>query len=110
MLKHHADVALVGGHPGDVLAGNEDLPDVTATKPAIMFSVVVFPDPLGPRKVMNSPGAMSRLTSRTAGVVVFGYCLTRLRRATATPRLGERGASGACVARSGAAVWSEGVA
>jgi hypothetical protein len=31
-----------------------------STKPAIRFSVVVLPDPLGPRKVMNSPGAIVR--------------------------------------------------
>ncbi len=54
---------------------------------------------------MNSPGAMSRLTSRTAGFTVLGYCLMRSRRVSATPLLlspVRPGLSGAAVSAKGA--------
>src|SRR5690606_14842463 len=41
-------------------------PDVGASNPAIMRSVVVFPHPLGPRSVRNSPRAVSSVRSATA--------------------------------------------
>jgi hypothetical protein len=41
-------------------------PLVGSSKPAIIISVVVFPEPLGPRSVMNSPFAMSRPIPSTA--------------------------------------------
>src|SRR5262245_55437452 len=41
-------------------------PDVGRSNPAIIRSVVVFPDPDAPRKVRNSPAAMSSERSSTA--------------------------------------------
>ena len=41
-------------------------PDVGASKPAIMRSTVVLPDPDGPSIEKNSPSSMSRLRSSTA--------------------------------------------
>ena len=45
-------------------------PAVMLSKPAIMRSVVVFPQPDGPRKAMNSPFSTLRLKSFTAGAPV----------------------------------------
>jgi hypothetical protein len=42
------------------------LPDDSEVKPAINDNIVVFPDPDGPRNVMNSPGATSSDTRSTA--------------------------------------------
>ena len=39
-------------------------PDVGRSKPAIMRSVVVFPEPEAPSKVRNSPAAMSSESHR----------------------------------------------
>ncbi len=41
-------------------------PEVMSSRPAIMFSVVDFPQPDGPTRMMNSPSAISMLTSWTA--------------------------------------------
>ena len=41
-------------------------PSVTSSKPAIIRSVVVLPQPLGPSMVKNSPSAMSRSIASTA--------------------------------------------
>src|SRR5579863_1777361 len=41
-------------------------PRVGSSSPAIIRSSVVFPEPEGPRKTMNSPSRVSRLTSLTA--------------------------------------------
>ena len=41
-------------------------PRVGCSKPAIMRRVVVLPQPLGPSRAKNSPGATARLSSRTA--------------------------------------------
>ena len=41
-------------------------PTVGVSKPAIIISVVVLPDPLGPSSVRNSPERMSSETPRTA--------------------------------------------
>src|SRR5689334_6136700 len=42
------------------------LPTSALSKPAITFSSVVLPEPLGPRMVTNSPAATARLTSASA--------------------------------------------
>src|SRR5437879_4630062 len=42
------------------------LPWSGVTKPAIMFSVVVLPQPLGPSRVTNSPSATARSIASTA--------------------------------------------
>ena len=41
-------------------------PDVMSSSPTIIRSNVDFPHPDGPTRIMNSPSAMSRLTSLTA--------------------------------------------
>src|SRR5947209_14085822 len=41
-------------------------PAVTASSPATMRSVVLFPQPDGPTSTTSSPGSTFRLTSRTA--------------------------------------------
>ena len=46
----------------------QDVPVDGWTKPATIMSVVVLPEPLGPRSVTNSPGATVRSTSRTAAI------------------------------------------
>src|SRR6516164_8158586 len=42
------------------------VPEVMSSRPAIMLSVVDFPQPDGPTRMTNSPSAMSRLKSSTA--------------------------------------------
>ncbi len=41
-------------------------PPLMSSSPAIMFSVVDFPQPEGPTRITNSPSAISRFTSLTA--------------------------------------------
>ena len=41
-------------------------PSSGETKPAIIMSVVVLPEPLGPRKLTNSPASIRNERSRTA--------------------------------------------
>src|SRR3954465_8356502 len=53
-------------------------PLVMSSSPTIIRSRVDFPQPDGPTRIMNSPSAMSRLTSFTAGKP-SPYCLTMLR-------------------------------
>src|SRR6266545_6462679 len=43
-------------------------PPVISSRPATIRSAVVFPQPEGPTRTTNSPSAISRLKSRTAGV------------------------------------------
>jgi hypothetical protein len=50
-------------------------PEVGAMKPAIIRSVVVLPQPLGPSSITNSPSRTSSETSRTAAVAP--KCLDR---------------------------------
>src|SRR5687768_11727426 len=50
-------------------------PLVMSSRPTIIRSSVDFPQPDGPTSIMNSPSAMSRLTSLTAGNP-SPYCLT----------------------------------
>src|SRR5437870_1827505 len=52
-------------------------PDVGAVNPAIILSVVVFPEPLGPRRVTNSPGATIRLRPLTAATRPKDLCRFR---------------------------------
>ncbi len=47
-------------------------PAVGISKPAIMRSVVVLPQPLGPRKETNSPCATSSVKSSTAALWALG--------------------------------------
>jgi hypothetical protein len=41
-------------------------PDEISSSPAIMFSVVVLPQPEGPTRIRNSPSAMVKFRSFTA--------------------------------------------
>ena len=57
-------------------------PDVGVSNPAIIRSVVVFPQPEGPRKETNSPFATVRLKSFTTRVVPKAFSIwTRSRKA-----------------------------
>src|SRR5208282_2540598 len=58
-------------------------PSVGNPKPAIIIRVVVLPDPLGPRSVMNSPASIVRHTSFTA--TILPKRLSRWSRTTAAP-------------------------
>src|SRR3954471_1439005 len=53
-------------------------PLVMSSSPTIIRNNVDFPQPDGPTRIMNSPSAMSRLTSFTAGYP-SPYCLTMFR-------------------------------
>src|SRR5882672_98579 len=55
-------------------------PSVMSSRPAIMRSVVVLPQPEGPTSTTNSLSAMSRSMPRTAGV--SSYFFSSLRRVT----------------------------
>src|SRR3974390_655118 len=55
-------------------------PPVMSSSPAIIRSVVVFPQPEGPTRTTNSLSEMSRSIPRTAGT--SSYCLTTLRSVT----------------------------
>src|SRR6186997_303441 len=50
-------------------------PAVGSTRPATIRSVVVLPQPDGPRRVRSSPSAMSRDTSSTAVVVPYRFVM-----------------------------------
>ena len=57
---------LLGGSDTMFWPSRTTWPEVVSSNPAIMRSVVVLPQPEGPSRVTNSPGAMSRLTPWTA--------------------------------------------
>ena len=87
-LEHHPHVALVGRHPGQVVAADRRrCPTSASSRPARMRSAVVLPQPDGPSSATNSPGSMCRVEA-----------VERLRprrrrgcrsvRSTATPRRG----------------------
>jgi hypothetical protein len=48
-------------------------PPSSGSSPASMRSAVVFPDPDGPTRTMNSPSLMSRSRASTAGGASFAY-------------------------------------
>src|SRR6185437_16433988 len=48
-------------------------PPSSGSRPASMRSAVVFPDPDGPTRTMNSPSLMSRFRASTAGGTSFAY-------------------------------------
>src|SRR3990172_1608746 len=50
------------------------VPAVGTSKPAIIRSVVVLPQPDGPRKLTNSPFSAPRLKSSTATVAPKCFC------------------------------------
>ncbi len=54
------------------------VPEVGSSKPATMRSIVVLPQPDGPRKDTNSPGATSRLNSLTTTVWPKAFLTSRM--------------------------------
>ena len=66
VLEHRVDVALVRRHPRDVDPLEADGALGRVSKPAIIRSVVVFPQPDGPSSEKNSPEAMEKSASVTA--------------------------------------------
>src|SRR5207244_5953705 len=67
-------------------------PSVMSSKPAIMRSVVVLPQPEGPTSTTNSLSAMSRSMPRTAGT--SSYSLNTFRKFTCAIVLAFGGAGG----------------
>src|SRR3546814_14375118 len=57
---------LFGGMPAISCPSMRIWPSLGSSKPAIMRSSVVLPQPEGPSSTKNSPALMSRLTSSTA--------------------------------------------
>ena len=55
VLKHDADVALVGGQIADRHAIDADGPAAGVSNPASIIKQVVLPEPDGPSMVRNSP-------------------------------------------------------
>jgi hypothetical protein len=66
VLEHGVDVAFERRLAADVLAMEEDPALVGSSKPAIIRSVVVLPEPDGPSIEKNSPSRTSRSTWSTA--------------------------------------------
>jgi hypothetical protein len=66
-----------------------------ASKPAIMRSVVVLPQPDGPRREKNSPSAMASDTSSTARAAPAKTLVTRSSAMAASGIGGHRGVIGA---------------
>ena len=58
-LKDDAEVTLLGRQREDVAPVDRMPPPSGSTNPAIIISVVVFPDPLEPKSVTNSPAMTS---------------------------------------------------
>ena len=93
VLEHGADLAaerrhLPVGEPGQVLAGDVDLPRVGALLRSTSRRKVDLPDPDAPTRKTNSPFSMSTETSSSAGRVWFGYCfVTFSKRITRTGSL-----------------------
>src|SRR5689334_5083028 len=67
-----------GGRLATGLSSISSSPSVTSMNPAIMFSVVVLPDPLGPRRVKNSPGRASRSIASTAVTDAYRFVRPRM--------------------------------
>ena len=66
VLEHHGDVAVHGRQVVDHLAVDEMSPELIASSPAIILSVVVLPQPDGPTNTTNSLSRICRLKSLTA--------------------------------------------
>jgi len=65
-LEDHVDRPAIRRHRRHVSPLQEDPAGVRRLDPPIIRSVVVFPQPLGPRIEKNSPSAISNVTSFTA--------------------------------------------
>ena len=59
-LEDHRHVAIPRRDIGHVRPRSEIVPELTGSRPAIMRSVVVLPQPEGPSSVKNSPSRISR--------------------------------------------------
>jgi hypothetical protein len=58
-----------GGGPWTGLPSSTTSPAVGSSRPEMIFSRVVFPDPEGPTMQTNSPAATEKVRSRTASTV-----------------------------------------
>ena len=65
-MQAHPEVGVLGAQVATSVPSSRILPAVGGSKPAIMRSVVVFPQPLGPSREKNSPGWISSEMSSTA--------------------------------------------
>ena len=65
-LEDRVDVALVRRQPGDVAVAEVDRPRVGSSKPPIIRSVVVLPQPDGPSSAKKLPRSISSERSSTA--------------------------------------------
>ena len=75
VLEDRVDVALERRHARDVVAAELDVPASGCSKPAIMRSVVVLPEPDGPSIVKNSPRrSRGRAVDRDDVAVARGEC------------------------------------
>jgi hypothetical protein len=66
LLEDGVDVALVGGTFETSAPSSRILPDVGSSKPAIILSRVVLPQPDGPSIEKNSPRTIPKSASSTA--------------------------------------------
>ena len=74
LLKNSVDVPFVGGHVVDFLAQKEDIALIRVSKPPMSRSMVVFPQPEGPSRVINSLSPKPRLTfTGWRGLPVKGF-------------------------------------
>jgi len=67
VLEDHRQVAVPGAFSLTRWSPMNTSPELTSSSPTIIRNSVDFPHPEGPTRITNSPSAMSRLTSRTAG-------------------------------------------
>src|SRR5690349_21371633 len=61
------------------------VPESGATYPAAMLRSVVFPEPLGPRSVRNSPGSTARSVGRSAATAPKLFATARNSSGSAAP-------------------------
>ena len=66
VLEDHGQIAVAGRNISDVPLADEDVALGRVLSPATMRMVVVFPQPEGPSKTMNSPSEIARDTLSTA--------------------------------------------
>ena len=108
VLEHHADPALLGRHPRAGAGRRLDRRRVTSpasgrSRPAMMRSSVVLPQPDGPSRATTVPGATSRSTSWSTSTAPKRFSIP----VTATPvaamrRRGYRCVTNGCRPRTAA--------
>ena len=89
-LEDGVHVPLVRRQPDDVAVGEEDRPDVGSSKPPIIRSVVVFPQPDGPSSAKKEPRGISSempSTARSLGELLHDVLEADVRRHRVVIRL-----------------------